>query len=94
MSSFECIYSVYNITKRNNSFSIIIPGHYQNKSDVTTIDKLNKLIEYKSLDIHVELVREKGHQIKIGDKKYKISDFDTQKDELLKQLKNAKNNDL
>ena len=33
VSSFECTNSVFNITDENNSFSIIIPGHYQNKSD-------------------------------------------------------------
>ena len=32
-SSFACINSVFNITNENNSFSIIIPGHYQNESD-------------------------------------------------------------
>ena len=33
VSSFECTNSVFNITDESNSFSIIIPGHYQNKSD-------------------------------------------------------------
>ena len=32
VSSFECTDSVFTITEENNSFSIIIPGHYQNKS--------------------------------------------------------------
>ena len=29
ISLFDCTNSVYNITNENNSFSIIIPGHYQ-----------------------------------------------------------------
>ena len=29
VSSFECTNSVFNITNENNSFSIIIPGHYE-----------------------------------------------------------------
>ena len=29
VSLFECTNSVFNITNENNSFSIIIPGHYQ-----------------------------------------------------------------
>ena len=33
VSSFECTISVLNITNENNSFSLIIPGHYQTKSD-------------------------------------------------------------
>ena len=32
VNSFECTNSVFNITDQNNSFSIIIPGHYQTKS--------------------------------------------------------------
>ena len=59
VSSFECTNSVFNITNENNSFSIIIPGHYQNKSDEQTIDNLNKLLELKSLELHVEEVKKK-----------------------------------
>ena len=59
VSSFECTYSVFNITDENNSFSIIIPGHYQNKSHEKTIDDPNKLLELKSLELHVKEVKEK-----------------------------------
>ena len=48
VSSFECTNSVSNKTNENNSFSIIIPGHYQNKSDEKTIDDLIKFLELKS----------------------------------------------
>ena len=54
VSSLECANAVFNITNENNSFSIIIPGHYQNKSDEKIIDDLNKLIELKSLELHVD----------------------------------------
>ena len=94
VSSLECTNSVFNITNENNSFSIIIPGHYQNKSDEKPIDELNKLIELKSLELHVEEVQKRGHKIKIGDNEYKLSDFDNQKDEILEELKNVKYNDL
>ena len=77
MSSFECTNSVFNLTNGNNSFSIVIPGHYQNKSDEKTIDDLNKLLELKSLELHVEEVKKRGNKIKIEDKEYKLSDFDT-----------------
>ena len=33
VSLFDCANSVFNITNKNNSFSIIIPGHYQNESE-------------------------------------------------------------
>ena len=92
--SFECTNSVFNITNENNSFSIIIPGHYQNKSDEKTIDDLNKLSELKYLELNVEEVRLRGNKIQIEDQEYKLSDFDTQKNEILEELKNVKYNDL
>ena len=92
--SLECTNSVFNITNENNSFSIIIPGHYQNKSDEKTIDDLNKLLQLKSLELHVEKVRKRGNKIKVGDDEYNLSDFDTQKNEILEELKKAKYNDL
>ena len=94
VSSFECTNSVFNITDDNNSFSIIIPGHYQNESDEKTIDDLNKLLKLKSLELHKQEVKKRGNKIKIGDNEYKLSDFDNQKYEILQELKNAKYNDL
>ena len=94
VSSFECTNSVFNITNENNSFSIIIPGHYQNKSDEKMINDLNKLLELKSLELHVEEVRKKGIKIKIGDHEYKLSDLDNRKNEILGELKNIKYKDL
>ena len=92
VSSFECTNSIFNITGENNSFSIIIPGHYQNKTDEKTINDLNKLLELKSLELHVE-VKKRGNKIKIGDNEYKLSDFGNQKNEIIEELKNAKYND-
>ena len=94
VSSLECTNSVFNITDDNNSFSIIIPGHYQNKTDEKTINDLNKLLELKPLELHVEEVKKRGNKIKIADKEYKLSDFDNQKYEILQELKNVKYNDL
>ena len=94
VSSLECTNSIFNITSEDNSFSIIIPGHYRNKSDEKMINVLNKLMELKSLELHVEEVRKRGNKIKIGDNEYKLSDFDTQKNETLEELKKAKYNDL
>ena len=94
VSSFECTNSVFNITDENNSFSIIIPGHYENKSDEKTINDLNKLLELTSLELHVEEVKKRGNKIKIADKENILSDFDNQKNEIIEELKNAKYNDL
>ena len=95
MSSFECKNSFFNITSENNSFSITIPGHWQNKSDEKTIDALNKLLEPRSLGLQVKQVRKRGNKTKIRDSEYKLSDFDTQKkNEILEELKNAKYKDI
>ena len=94
VSSFECTNSVFNITNENNSFSIIIPGHYKTEFAEKVIDDLNKLYELKSLELHVEEVRKRGNKIKIADNEYKLSDFDTKKVEILEELRNVKYNDL
>ena len=94
VSSFECTNSVFNITNENNSFSIIIPGHYETEFAEKIIDDLNKLLELKSLELHVEEVRKRGDIIKIGDKEYKLSDFDNQKYEIIEELKKVGYNDL
>ena len=91
---FDCTNSVFNIADENNSFSIIIPGHYQTESGEKTTDQLNKILDLKSLDLHVQEVRKIGNQVKIGDKINKLSGFDTHKKEILKQFKNVKYNDL
>ena len=94
VSSFECTNSVFNINNENNSFSIIVPGHYETESDQKTIDELNKLLELRSqngIELHVEQVRKKG-LILIND--YSLSSLGMFKDEILEKLKNVKYNDL
>ena len=83
VSSFECTNSVFNITDDNNSFSIIIPAHWETEFAEKIIDELNRLLELRTLELHVNEVRKRGNIIKIGDKEYKLSDFDNQKYEIL-----------
>ena len=94
VSSFECTNSVFNMTDDNNSFSIIIPGHYEAELAEKIIDELNRLLELRTVKLHVNEVRKRGNIIKIGDKEYQLSDFDNQKYEIIEELKNAKYNDL
>ena len=94
VSSLECTNSVFNITYENNSFSIILPGHYKTEFNEKVITDLNKLLELKFFELLVQEVRKRGNKIKIGDKGKKISDFDTQKNEIVEELKNVKYNDL
>ena len=94
VSSFECTNSIFNITDDNNSFSIIIRGHWETEFAEKIINEVNRLLELRSLELHVNEVRERVNKIKIGDKEYKLSDFDNQKYEILEELKKAKYNDL
>ena len=94
MSSFECTNSIFNITNENNSFSIFIPGHYKTKFAEKIIDELNRLLELRTLELHVNEVRKRGNIIKIGDKEYQLSDVDNPKYEIIEELKNIKYNDL
>ena len=94
ISLFDCTNSVYNRTNENNSFSIIIPGHYKTEFAEKVINDLNDLYELKSLELHVEAVKKRGSIIKIADKEYKLSDLDNQKNEILEELRNVKYNDL
>ena len=90
VSLFECTNSVFNITNENNSFSIIIPGHYETESAQKTIDELNNLLELRSqngIELHVEQVRKKG-LILIND--YSLSSLGMFKDEILEELKKCK----
>ena len=64
VTSLECTKSVFNITNENNSFSITILGHYQTESAEKTIDELNKLLELRSLELHVEDIRKRGNKKK------------------------------
>ena len=93
VSSFECTNTVFNITNKNNSVSMIIPGHYQTEIAEEMINDLKKLFELKSVELHVEEIRKRGNKVKIGDNEYKLSDFDPQKNEILEALKNVKKND-
>ena len=94
VSSFESIISVFNITDENISFSIIIPGHWETEFAEKIIDEVNRLLQLRSLELHVNEVRKRGNKIKIGDKEYNLSDFDNQKYEIIEQLKKAKNKDF
>ena len=50
VSSLECTNSVFTITNENNSFSIIIPGHYKTEFAEKVINDLNELYELEPLE--------------------------------------------
>ena len=79
VSLLECTNSVFNKTNENNSFSIIIPGHYKTEFAEKVINDLYELYELKSLELHVEAVRKTGSKIKITEKEDKLSDLGNQR---------------
>ena len=90
--------SVFNITDENSSFSISIPGYWRfpNYLEVNIIDKQKNLLKLKSgndIELHVQEVRKKVYQIKIGDKENKLSNFDTSK-KILEEIKSSNYHDL
>ena len=94
VSSLECTNSVFNITNENNSFSIIVPGHYEAESAQKTIDEPKRLLELRSqngIELHVEQFRKKG-LILIND--YSLSSLGMFENEILEELKNVNFNDL
>ena len=90
VSSFECTNSVFNVTDEINSFSIIIPAHWETEFAGKIIDEVNRLLELSSFELLVNEVRKRGKIIKIGDKEYKLSDCENQKYEIFEELKNVK----
>ena len=54
LNLIECTNSVFNISNGNNSFSITIPGHWESQSAEKTIDELSKLLELRSLELHLK----------------------------------------
>ena len=97
MTSLEATNSVFKITNKKNSFSSTIPGHWNSISAEKTIDELKKLLDLKfqnDIGLHVQEVRKRGNQIKIRVKECNLSDIDTFKEKILKELKIVKYNDL
>ena len=84
VSSSECTNSVFNISDENNSILTIIPGHWETEFAEKIINEVNRLIELKSLELHVNEFRKRGNTIIIGDREYKLLDFDNQNMRYLK----------
>ena len=97
VTSFKATNSVFNITDGNNSFSFTTPGHWFSRGDAETNYRLQRLVKLRyenDFKLHVENFRERGNQMKRGDKKYELSNLDTRKNEIIPELKNVESNDL
>ena len=84
VTSFETTNSVFKPKNENKSFSTTTPGHWSTRGGAESIYKLQKLLELKSqnnIDLRVKEVRKTGNLIKIGEREYKSSGFESQKKE-------------
>ena len=84
VSGFETTNSIFNMTRENHVFSISTPS-YWTPEDIG----LKELLELRSendIKLFVEVIEE-GNQMKNGDKKCNLSDLDTRKIEIIKELK-------
>ena len=94
VSSFECTYSLFNVTDENNRFFVSVPGQGCSEDDEELINELNKLIDLTSgnqNDLLVEQVRKKRI---LSIKDYTLSSLGTFRNERLEELKKSKYNDL
>ena len=94
VSSFECTYSLFNVTDGNNRFFVSIPGHWSSEDGEELINEFFKLIDLRyenEIDLRVEQVRKTGI-LSIND--YTLSSLGTFKIEGLEELKKSKDNDL
>ena len=85
------------MSDENNSFSVSTPNYWTPADSEELINELNKLLELRSqkyIELHIEEVRKRGNQIKIGAEEYKLSDPDTHKIQINKELKSVKYKDL
>ena len=97
VTSFECTTFVFKIPNENNSFSVFVQGQYNSNAAEKAIDELNKLLELRSqndIEKQVIEVRKRANQLRKGDNEYKLSVLDTQKKEILEEIKNVKYNGL
>ena len=63
--------AIFDITDEKNSFSISIPGYLSAWGGQETNDKLQEFSKFRArndIELHVEEIRKKGYQIKIGSK--------------------------
>ena len=88
---------VLNITDEKHSFSISTTRHWSSKRGAEIFHKQQELSELRSqkgIELHVEEVRKRRNQIKIGEKEYKLTDLHTHKNEIIDNLKNVEFNDI
>ena len=97
MTSFEAMNSVFNITDKNNSFSISSPSYWIPVGGEELNNKLKKLLEVGSqndIELRGKNFEKRGTRIEIGNSGYNLAGFNQHKIETLVELGRLKYKDL
>ena len=96
-NSFEAANSVFSITIENKCFSNTIPGHWSSRVGAEMIIRLQTLLKLGSendIKLHLEELEKRGNLIKTEEKESELSDLDSRKKQIIRELKNIEYNDL
>ena len=91
MTSFKCTNPVFKKIIENDTFSKSTPSCWTSEEGEECFNRLNLMLKGRSFSdiaLHVEEIRKRSHQTKIGDKEYRLFDLDNCKNEILKELRN------
>ena len=97
MTSFQATNSVFNITDKNTSFSILSPSYWNPVGGEEIINKLKNLLELipqNEIELHDEEFEKRGTRIENGNTGSKLAGFDHYKSETLVELGWLKYEDL
>ena len=89
VTSFEAMNSVFNITDKNNSFSISSPSYWIPVGGEELNNKLKKLLEVRSqndIELRGKNFEKRGTRIEIGNSGYNLAGFNQHKIETLVEL--------
>ena len=97
LTSFQATNSVFNETNENNSFSLTKPGFWSSRGGAASRNRQWECLALRAqndFELHVEEVRKRGNERKIGDKECKLSDFDNRGNDMIEELKTLECEDL
>ena len=89
MISSEATNSVFNVTNKNNKFSISTPDHWSSEDSEELFNKLNKFLEVRSendVELLGEEVEKRGTRIEIQNSGYNLAGFDHFESEIISDL--------
>ena len=89
MTSSEATNSVFNVTNKNNNFSISTPNHWSPEDSEELLNKLNKFLDVRSendIELLGEEVEKRGTRIEKQNSGYNLAGFDHFESEIISEL--------